>query len=243
VPDPNAPKNLSAYLAVYRPGAYDATGLAGAQRVTVGGRPGLEVAATGGHWDMERTLAWQYADNAWAVIVSRSGDTRYPSSDDLRQLAAGLRTDARTPAKLPIRLTWLPAGYRLTEVGVRATTGLNGLATARDGDHGGLLFSRPALPTTGLTGPFTGPDGANPAGSFAVFVVPAANSNQRQPTPRVSCLTGFCNRWFDGDRVQVQVASDGLLSDTEMTKILEGITLGNVQDESTWSEVTASVPA
>jgi hypothetical protein len=32
----------------------------------------------------------------------------------------------------------------------------------------------------------------------------------------------------------VQVSSEGLLPDGEMRRILEGVTLANVQDESTW---------
>ena len=236
-PDSNAAKTLSADLTVYRPGAYDPTKLAGAQPVTVGGRPALEVTDTAGNWPMIRTLAWQYLDNAWAVILSRSDDANYPSADDLRQLAAGLRTDVRTQAKLPVKLGYVPAGYGLSEVGVHATTGPNGIASARAGDYGGLLFSKPALPTTGLTGPFTGPDGGNPAGSFAIFIVPATNSNQQVPAPGVTCLTGFCNRWFAGNAVQVQVSSEGLLPNSEMTRILEGITLADVQNESTWTPV------
>jgi hypothetical protein len=241
-PDPNPTKQLSAYLAVYRPGAYDPTKLAGATQVTVAGRPGLEVTSTAGNWDMERTLAWQYADDAWAVISSRSDDVAHPSADALRQLAEGLRTEIRTPAKLPVKLSYVPAGYGLTEVGMKATTGLNGVASARDGDFGGLLFSRPALPTTGLTGPYTGPDGGNPAGSFAVFIVPARNSNQ-QPSPGITCLNGFCNRWFAGNTVKVQVSSEGLLPDAEMRRILEGVTLADVENVTTWTEATASVPA
>ncbi|WP_204004240.1 hypothetical protein [Virgisporangium aurantiacum] len=231
---PDPAKDLYAYLTVYRPGAYDPTKLAGAQPVTIGGRPGLEVTDTTGNWPMTRTLAWQHADNAWAVLSVRSDDTTYPSADDLRRLAAGLRTEARTPAKVPVKLGYVPAGYGLTEVGVHATTGLNGISSARAGDHAGLLYSKPAQPTTGLTGPFENPDGGNPTGSFAIFVVPSANSNQPTSSPGVSCLTGFCNRYFDNGKVLVQVSSEGLLPDSEMRRILEGVTLTNVQDESTW---------
>jgi hypothetical protein len=116
-----ADPDLSAFLTVYRPGAHDSSTLANSQKVTVAGRPGLETTVTGGPWPMVRTLAWQYADNAWAVILSRSGGptTRRPTSG--RQLAAGLRTEARTPARLPITTSYVPAGYGLTEVGVKAS--------------------------------------------------------------------------------------------------------------------------
>jgi hypothetical protein len=230
-----APANdLYAYLAVYRPGAYDASKLANAQKVTVGSAPGLETTVTGGAWPMARTLAWQYADNAWAVIQSLSSKADYPSADDLRKLAAGLRTGARTPAKVPIAMSYVPAGYALDEVGVKAMPGMDGIASAREGDYGGLLFSRPAQPTTGLTAPF-GSDGEDPPGSFKIFIVPSANSNQPTATPSVTCLVGFCNRYFDDGRVQVQVSSGGRLTNDEMKRILAGITLADVQNQGTWA--------
>jgi hypothetical protein len=240
--DPKADKenarpanDLSAHLTVFRAGAYDPSKLANAQKVTVGnGQPGLETTVTGGPWPMVRTLAWQYAENSWAVIESRSSQPDYPSAGDLRQLAAGLRTEARTPAKLPIALAYIPAGYALNEVGVTAMPGMDGIASAREGDYGGLLYSKPALPTTGLTGAFGGSDGEDPPGSFKIFIVPSANSNQPTASPGVSCLVGFCNRYFDDGRVQVQVSSGGRLTNDEMKRILEGVTLANVQDGSTW---------
>jgi hypothetical protein len=138
-------------------------------------------------------------------------------------------------------MSYVPSGYRLDEVSMHAMAGLNGIASARDGDYAGLLFSRPALPTTGLTEPFGGADGADPPGSFQIFVSPAANANQ-QPSPGVTCLQGFCNRWAEGGKVNLQVSSNGRLPNSEMTKILNGITLGNVHDDSTWTEVSVAIP-
>jgi len=151
-----------------------------------------------------------------------------------------LPATAPTPAKVPLTMGYVPSGYHLDEVAMHAMTGLNGIASARDGDYAGLLFSSPALPTTGLTEPYGGVDGADPPGSFLIFVVPSGNSNQHA-SPGISCLNGFCNRWFDNGSVNVQVASGGRLSDGEMTKILNGITLGNVHDTGTWTEVTAAI--
>ncbi|WP_327010765.1 hypothetical protein OHA72_27915 [Dactylosporangium sp. NBC_01737] len=237
--DPNAPAvggpNLYAYLTVYRAGAYDPSKLAGAQQVTVGGRPGLEVNDQEHGWAARRTLAWQYATDAWAVLRASSDDAAFPSAKDLRDLAAGLPGITPAPAKLPVKLSYVPAGYHLAEVSVHAMPGLNGIASAREGDYAGLVFSNPALPTTGLSEPFGGEDGNDPPGSFQIFVVPAANSNQ-QPSPGLSCGDGFCNRWVNG--VNIQVSSGKRLPDTEMKKILQGVTLGNVQDDSTWTAVT-----
>ncbi|WP_326556620.1 hypothetical protein [Micromonospora sp. NBC_01796] len=235
--EPSRSPSLYAYLTVYRPGAYDPTKLAGARQVTIGDRRGLEV---DGSEAGTRTLAWEYNTNAWAVIDARSSEADYPAAEDLRELAAGLRGSTPTEAKIPIKMAYVPSGYQLDEVGMHAMTGLNGIAGARDGDYAGLLFSDPALPTTGLTEPYGGVEGADPPGSFLVFVVPAANSNQ-QPSSGVTCLNGFCNRWAANGTVNLQVASGGRLSNTEMANILNGITLGNVQDDTTWTEVGAAI--
>ncbi|MFV2017307.1 hypothetical protein [Micromonospora sp. LOL_023] len=232
---------LSAYLTVYRPGAYDPTSLVDTQSVTVAGRPGLEVNSSGGAWAAKRTLAWEYAENAWAVLDSMSSEPSLPSAGDLRELAAGWRPTPPTTAKVPFTMAYLPAGYSLDEVSMHAMTGLNGIAFARNGDYAGLLFSSPAQPTTGLTAPYGGVDGESPAGSFSIYVGPAENSDQR-PSPGVTCLGGFCNKWFAGDSINVQVASGGRLSNAEMTKILDGISVGDVHDDSTWTEVDVTVP-
>jgi hypothetical protein len=240
-PAPEQP-TLSAFLTVYRPGAYDPAKLAGARPVTVAGRPALEASAPGeGRMRVVRTLAWQYATDSWAVITARSTDTANPSLDELRELAAGLRTGTPAVAKLPVGMGYVPAGYRLNEVGVRALTGMTGIASARDGNYAGLMFSNPAMPTTGLTEPFPRVNGGAPFDGFVIHVVPAANANQKA-SAGVTCLAGFCNRWFDGGRVNVQVVGDGL-SNGEMTRILEGITLADVADAATWKPVPDAVPA
>jgi hypothetical protein len=239
--DPNSPQpsQFYGYLVVYRPGAYDPSRLRGGQSVTIAGRPGLELDGSGA-WASMRTLGWQYAPNAWAVITAYSSYVDNPSAADLRQVAAGLRPAAPAEATVPIKLGYVPSGYHLDEVAMHAMAGLNGIAAAREGDYAGLVFSKPALPTTRLSEPFGGTDGADPPGSFIVFVVPAANSNQHA-SPGVTCLTGFCNRWVDGGRVNLQVASEGRLPNGEMKKILNGITIGDVHDDSTWTPVSSAI--
>ncbi len=239
------PKNepsLYAYLTVYRPGAYDSTKLVNPKHVTIGGHPGLQVVGTGEVDDIYvTTLAWEYSPSAWAVISSYSSRQNSPSTTQIQKLAAGLSDAAPAPATVPFKMSYVPAGYVLDEVGSHAMAGLNGVAAATDGDYAGAILSKPALPTTGLTEPYGGVDGNDPPGSFEIFVTPAANSNQH-PSPGVSCLTGFCNKWADNGTVDVQVASGGRLSNAEMTKILNGITLDNVHNDGTWTPVTVAIP-
>jgi hypothetical protein len=236
------PPSLYAYLTFFQPGAYDPTKLRNPQHVTIAGRPGLQTIGSGAGGGVNLiTLAWQYGPNGWAVLTSSSTEANDPTATQLQQLAAGLRPAAPTPARVPFTMTYVPSGYSVDEVAMHAMAGLNGIAAAEDGDYAGLLFSKPALPTAGLTEPFGGVDGNDPPGSFQIFVTPAANSNQ-QASPGITCENGFCNRWADGGSVDLQVASGGRLSDGEMTKILTGITLGNVHDENTWTVATTAIP-
>ena len=232
---------LYAYLTLYQPGAYDPTKLQDPQHVTIAGHPGLQTIATVTGENVIN-LAWQYLPNAWAVITTDSNQPDDPSAKQVQQLAAGLQP-AATPvaAKVPFTMSYVPAGYKLDEVAMRAMAGLNGIATAEDGDYAGALFSKPPLPTTGLSEPFGGIDGNDPAGSFQIFVTRAVDSNQH-PSPGISCENGFCNRWADNNAVNIQVSSGGRLSNADMTKILNGITLGNVHDDSTWTVVTTAIP-
>jgi hypothetical protein len=232
---------IYAYLTVYQPGAFDPTSIAHAHPVTIDGHPGLEANDPLYSWAASRTLAWQYRTDAWAVINSSSTNANDPSATDLRQLAAGLRATPPQTARVPFTMGYVPSGYQLDEVGMHAMSGLNGIAAAREGDYAGLLFSKPALRTTGLSAPFGGVEGDDPPGSFYVFVVPAGNSNQH-PSPGITCGNGFCNRWADNGTVNLQVASGGRLSNQEMTDVLQSITVGNVHDDSTWVDVTTAVP-
>jgi hypothetical protein len=240
VNDRRIPSALYAYLTVYQPGAYDVSKLSDPRHVTIAGRTGLLTSGTDTGMNV-RTLAYEYAPDAYAVFTSRSTNPDKPSATQLEQLAAGLHPAAPTTVTVPFTMSYVPAGYVLDEVGSHAMAALNGIASAREGDYAGVVFSNPALATSGLTDPYGGIDGDDPPGSFQVFVVPAGNSNQH-PSPGISCGHGFCNRWADGGTVNLQVSSGGRLSDAEMTRILNGITLGDVHHDSTWTPITAALP-
>jgi hypothetical protein len=235
---------LYAYLILYRPGAFNPAGLDGAEKVTVAGHPGLQ---TSDQRDTVKKLAWQYTDNAWAVLESYSSDKADPSAKDLQEVAAGLTSGEQTPAKLPFTMTYVPAGFHPVEVGTHAFVGLDGIAGARDGDFGGALFAKPAPRTTGLTEPFGAKNGSNIPGSFQIFITPNKNSNQslkngQKPPAEPACQHGFCNSWSPDGAVNIQVSSEGRLSDGEMSKILKGITLATVDDPNTWTDAATAIP-
>ncbi|MEV6349237.1 hypothetical protein [Actinoplanes sp. NPDC051851] len=235
------PDTLYAFLVLYRPGAYDPESLAGAEKTTVDGHQARIYADPKDR--STRAIAWEYADGAWAVVESRSTSEKTPAAADLRELVAGLDGATATPAKLPFTLSYVPAGYVPVEVGSHATSGLNGIASARDGNYGGAIFTNEAPATTGLAEPFGGVDGADLPGDFEIFVIPAANSNQQKPGTQIRCGNGFCTTRSADGKTSIQVASDGRLSDAEMTKILQGLTLADVTSDANWTDaVTALNP-
>jgi hypothetical protein len=237
---------LWAYLTLYRPGAFDPAGVKGGQSLTVDGHPALQTVGKAGTGEEgNRTLAWQYAKNAWATVSTYSRSATDPSAKDIEAVVSGLKPAEPAPAKLPFSMSYVPSGYKAVESGTHAMSGLDGIASAREGDFGGAMFAKPALPTTGLTAPYGTEDGAELPGTFKIFVVPSGNSNQllhgKKPPAQPKCSNGFCNRWTSDGKVQVQVASGGRLSDAEMSRIAKGIKLANVNDDGTWFEASKAL--
>jgi hypothetical protein len=233
-------KSIYAYLVLYRPGAYDPAKLAGATKLTVDGKEAYQAGGPGNGGMTRRTLAWAYDSDAWAVLETHSNSEKDPSDAELQKIVAGLKPAKATPAKLPFTLDYVPAGYQPVELGSHAMSGLNGIAAARDGDYGGAIFANPAPATTGLVEPYGGVDGASLPGSFQIFVVPSENSNQTTGNTTIKCGNGFCTHRSEDGKTSIQVASDGRLSDAEMTKILQGLKLKNVKDDSTWADAATA---
>jgi hypothetical protein len=232
---------IYAYLVLYRPGAFNPAGLAGATKLTVDGKEAYQVGGPGHGGMTRRTLAWSYDSDAWAVLSTHSNSEEDPSDAELQKIVAGLKPAKATPAKLPFTLDYVPAGYKPVEIGSHAMSGLNGIAAARNGDYGGAIFANPAPATTGLVEPYGGVDGRSLPGSFQIFVVPSKNSNQTTGNTTIKCGNGFCTHRSRDGRTSIQVASDGRLSDAEMTRILQGLKLRNVKDDSTWADAATAL--
>jgi hypothetical protein len=237
---------LSAYLVVYRPGAFNPKGLPNTRELTIAGRPALLQELTDIRF--HKLLAWQYLDGAWATLETYSGSPEDPSPADLQQVALGLAPADPTPVRLPFRMRYVPAGFKPVVLGSHAMAGLDGVAAAEDGDFGGAIFAKPAPRPTGLTKPW--PQSAAPGlpGSFEIFVVPNANANQALPSGQSApasptCSATLCNTWTPDGKVNIQIATErGALSKNEMIKVLNGIMLASVDNDATWFDATTAIP-
>ncbi|HEY2792748.1 MAG TPA: hypothetical protein VGJ28_10340, partial [Micromonosporaceae bacterium] len=166
---------IYAYLTLYRPGAFDPSGVTGGHRTTIDGRPVVEAVAPGPTGDITHTtLGWEYPNDVWAVVESFSNSDSDPSLSALSRLVNGLHPSTPQPVTVPFTMNYVPSGYKLIETGTHSIAGLDGVAGRRDGDYGGAIFAKPAPSTTGLSAPY-GSDFKDLPGSFTVFVVPAAN--------------------------------------------------------------------
>lgn len=236
--------SLWAYLTVYRPGAFDPAGIRNGRTVTMAGHKAVQATLPVGLDprnavdEGNKLFAWEYADNAWAAVTSISSDQATPSFADLGGLVTGLKPSRPTPARVPFTVSYVPAGYVPLQTGTHAMPGLSGIATARAGDYGGATYTRPAAPTTGLTAPYDAVEGAITDG-FHIFVTPSTSSNQAPEPGTTRCYDGgFCNVWNADGTVALQVSASGLgnkLPRAELEKVARGITVADVEDESTWT--------
>ncbi|WP_229406562.1 hypothetical protein [Micromonospora sp. NBRC 110038] len=243
--------SLWAYLTVYRPGAFDPARIKDGKKVTVAGRKAVQATLPVGLDPQgpavagNKLFAWEYARDAWAAVTSISGDEATPSFQDLGGLVEGLKPSKPKPAPVPFTVGYVPAGYVPLQSGTHAMPGLDGVASARAGDYGGATYTRPAMPTSGLTAPYDQGEGAIKDG-FHIFVTPNTSSNQSPEPGTTKCYRttdgpargGFCNVWSADGSVVLQVSSQGLgnrLPLAEVEKVAKGITVADVADESTWT--------
>jgi hypothetical protein len=132
-------------LTLYRAGVFDPVRFEGAESVSVGGAAGLYA---------DSALAWQYGPDAWAVIDAGPG---HLSRADMLRVAAAMRTGPNRPATLPWRMSYLPAGYHLSSIGVTADDQLVG-AHLQQGD---ARFTMATEDYSALTEPLSGNGLAN----------------------------------------------------------------------------------
>jgi hypothetical protein len=235
VSDPgDAKPRLDATLTLYRPRAYAVQRLAGATSTTVSGHRALKVEHHESFGPWLRTLAWEYAPEAWAVLDSNADRADLPTMQQLEATAAALSGAAARPVTVPFRLSYVPAGYDVFAVGDHMTGSLDAVGGPSVTQYSGLFFAKSGLPKTGLQGPY---DNMMP-GAFEIMI--SANTPDTPGTP--GCDSGPCTRLADGGKVIVEVAGNaGSLSQGETMKVLNGIRLTDVHDTGTWVDIRTAV--
>ncbi|MFF5297185.1 hypothetical protein [Paractinoplanes globisporus] len=230
----DAKPRLDATLTLYRPGAYAVQRLAGATSTTVAGHRALKVEHHQSPGPWLRTLAWEYAPNAWAVLDSSADRADLPTMRQLESTAAALTGAAARPVTVPFRLSYVPAGYDVFAVGDHMTGSLDAVGGPSTTQYSGVFFAKSGLPKTGLLGPYDN----MMWGAFQIMI--SANTPDAPGTP--GCDSGLCTRLADGGKVTVAVASNaGSLSKAETMKVLNAIRLTDVQDTGTWVDIRTAL--
>jgi hypothetical protein len=234
--DPGGVKpRLDATLALYRPGAYAVQQLTGATVTKVAGHRALKAEHHEDSGPWLRTLAWEYAPNAWAVLDSNADEADRPTMAQLEATAAALTGATARPVTVPYRLSYVPPGYDVFAVGDHMTGSLDAVGGPSTTDYSGLFFAPRGVPTTGLRGPYD----SMMADAFEIMI--SAPRADRPVTP--GCNSGVCTRLADGGKVAIEVASNpGSLSRAQALKVLNGIQLTDVHDTGSWVDVRAALP-
>ena len=213
------------WLVVYQPGA---------QERVVSQAPGYDLVAepeptsVGGAaaWfstQGERSaLRWEYAPGGFAVI----GSWGQPPLDEpaLRELAEAVPWGVAYPARVPYRLTYLPAGLALVSVAhdLDADVGLRS-AVQLLGDAGGLDIT-------------VGDDAGNhhPDGEWQESVIGGHPARCAVLIDGRRCLIDV-----DGLAVSVGVSQ---LDDSQLHRLIAGMTVANRDDPASWYELPIAIP-
>jgi hypothetical protein len=132
---------------------------------------------------------------------------------------------------MPFTLSYVPDGYEPTEVGSGVWAGVLGVTrvVGETGEVAGATFAT-SVPTSGLIKPLTAPDAFNGKKStgpdfpngFQLFISDGKKAkgglaDGHQPPTEPRCGNGFCDFWSADGSLMAQVASEGQLSNAEMS--------------------------
>jgi hypothetical protein len=240
-------------ITAYRPGVFDPQKFRTAKATTVGGRPGRYLESGLPYEDGKRVLmfnselpaaalAWQYGDNAWAVMA-QSAVNSLPKADMIA-IAAKLTAGAATPVKVATKLSYVPPGYRVVAAGQAANP--TELMVAMDSPSYLRLVQGPE-PYARLSEPVSADSHLDrPHQQILVSIVPRNHVNYRASTKMFCVRADLCYRNVAGTKYQIEV--DGTngksaVPTSELVKLINGITVANLDDRSTFFPVTTAVPA
>jgi hypothetical protein len=235
----------SANITVYRPGVFQPSKFAAGEKLTVNGRPGLFVSSVkyidASDIDPGVALAWQYADNAWAVASSVV--TGQFNRAELLQLASGLASSAASPATVAIKAKYAPPGYFLTSAG-RTDDFPSGASYMTASLR--LVTTRPSY--AALTEPVDASSAHGPTIGIALYPVEFTDATHQRPGGASYCdpvNAHLCYRMSADGKYLAEIYADGGadVSQPELLKTLENLDIADPGQASTWFPLPDAVPA
>ena len=181
-------------LTAYGPGKFDPTDARTGEPVNVNGEgDGFLTEDPDNH---TATLAWRYADNAWATVKGLTPATT--QLDRMVELAHAFKPAERTPIRLPMSMPDVPASMPLAEINVDGT-----------GDYGTIITFAPCgSPVNGGAGECERPPNVE---TMSVHIWPSDDYQAHFQAEGVPMKIGGKDGFFDdalnaaGDHAAVQV--------------------------------------
>jgi len=239
-------------LVVYRAGVFDPVAVKSGERVSINGAPGYYQKPVAGEPStadskiaaqsiVDSTLAFQYADNAWAVVTTRANAKI--TEKQLIAVAGKLTSGTPKPVKIGFALAYVPAGFQLAAAG----TSDNLLQSPFEGESYVRLL-KGDFPYRGLTAPADNPFvvGKKQLPLIQVAVYPRWYGKYVSPRgkPVLDAFCGaesLCYRISANGRYDVEVNGGGAVPNAELLKMLKLIKFAEPDDAGTWFNATDAV--
>lgn len=164
--------------------------------------------------DFEEAISviWEYADGAYAMV--EPAENVRVSRADLRRIAEGFKPGPGEVIRTMVRVGYVPPGYRVDGIGSHGAGFRTGNVMEISADE-------------------------MPAGMINILV-----SEPLGPFPRATgptCDRGRGCRKPVGEKYELSVRGQGL-TDDELRKVFESVTLADRDDPSTWLVARESIP-
>ncbi|WP_157239451.1 hypothetical protein [Catenuloplanes japonicus] len=234
-------QSYGALLTVYRPGVYDPVRYTDQESITIGGRLGWyseNMPYRDGYASGELPapgLAWEYADDAWAVISTVGYRASYPREDFIA-IAEGFKTVDPYPATTPIDLVSVPDGFTLVSGGASADAPV-GVSYLMGSVR--LIGQRPEY--RGITAPIDPVETGQPTVVVSVYDAAWAKDTEGlKPGEPATCPTEDVCRTLSADGRWVTEAHTrtGQLEKPQLKKIVNEAVIADVSDHATWFPLT-----
>ena len=240
-------------VVVYRAGVFDPAQFESGEPVSINGAHGyyrapVKVKPTASNLkfpaqarQVNPALAWEYADNAWAVVSTNANAEI--TKQQLIAVAGKLTSSTPAPVKVGFRLTYVPAGFNLAAAG---TSDSNLLSPLEGESYVRLVKGDFAY--KGLTEPARDMFlvGKKQLPLIQIAIYPKWYSKyvapRGEPVSAAFCgADSLCYRVTSNGEYDVEVNGGGAVPDAELLKMLKMLKFADPGDPGTWLTATDAV--